>query len=228
MRKSDALMADIKDANRQLPAGQPNVLVLVPDFEPLVYSERDPIIEAMLGEHSWLIVVPPDGKERRFPVRAYFKFSGMMTRPGAGGRADDGTPRRGFTRISAVVVLEEVIRQSSERRVHPDASVEDSLKALRDELAARAAPDHRIWAEPRVLVVHGPAAAVPMGGELFGDVPQLIHVGDEMTWTDYVPPEPEAWMAEFERALESRRRQHCDHCDLSYIGPCPTHGSAED
>jgi hypothetical protein len=154
---SDLLERTLDRANKQFSDDGGNVLVFVPALRIPVFRLRDQLVRAFYGEEKIVIPIDPRVGGARGPASSVFfpegKFLGTRDKKGRLIKPD-GTP--GFTRVSAVIVIEEKL-------------VEDS---------------DGYWVDHRVVVAHNPFAQCPVSPILWAAYPQLVRQGEDLIWTD--------------------------------------------
>lgn len=187
---ADLLVDALKTANAQFEEGRANVLVVVPELRVELRADRYQLLRAFIGEHATTVDPPRRGDVGPAVVEEVFLPRGRFVRPRGPIRADGP----GFTRVSAVLGVEEVLVNKAElrRRSALDQVVEAESRgddravsaAIGEALSARWAPDTQMWLELSVLVVHNPFAKSPISEAIFERCPQLVVRGEEMRWTD--------------------------------------------
>jgi hypothetical protein len=178
----------LKAANNQFRDDQPNILIIAPSFHRPVFSQRNVLVKAAFGQSKMTWQVNLTTGQASEPASKFFpdgRFLNTTTSKGATLKPD-GLP--GYRRVSALVCLEEEIRElyphpSPLILVHPGvrselwpAWVEAREQYFRD--------DNRAWVEHNVLVLHNPHAYHSISQEAFKRYPQLVPTGDVMSWTD--------------------------------------------
>ena len=115
------------------------------------------------------------------------------------GRAADGTldPRPAYTRVSAIVTIEERFFDPVERRgsftseqIHDAGQRGDRRlldEALHEAIFAPRRAREPMWVEHDVFVVHNPLAAQAINEAVFDGFPQLVRRGSTMEWSDGHP-----------------------------------------
>ena len=129
------------------------MLVLAPHFRFEIYPERFQLVRALIGQHVYVIPTTPGA----FKPHSAFKPDGRLVKL----HGSPAGPQPRFTRVSAVVTLEEVLRLPSDRLHDLDAGF-----------------------ERRPLVVHNPFAATPLSESVFANCPQMVRRDNAMEWTD--------------------------------------------
>jgi hypothetical protein len=150
---TDLLAATIDEANRQFAKERRNLLVLVPSLTIPVASIRYQAIKAFFGEYKIVVPIDREGGQPPAPIRTEFFPEGKLL------KLWPENPR--FTRISAVLVLEEraTIRETDAR--------ETQALILHDALA-----------------LHNPHCPDSLAPELFGTCPQFVKMDGGMGWSD--------------------------------------------
>lgn len=152
---SGALAGCLEQAAKQLPKGQPNILVLFPRFMLRVATNRRMILNAFYGQDTINIAINTLTGEPSGDPYVAFRPDGHLLRS----RRSEGKPRH--TRISAIVTVEEDIREIA----MPSGRLEPIM--CHD-----------------VLVAHNPHAENPVSRSIWGDRPQLVHERESIFWTD--------------------------------------------
>jgi hypothetical protein len=176
------LLADqIRNANKQLPDEEPNLVVIVPTIEIPVAHDRYQFVDAFIGQTVIRLGVSAgvDAADEDPPTPA-IKFNGHFVRPKSA-NVDDGPAYR---RISAVLVLEEKFVRTNGLATEPPAENTTSpglavSRQLNDRVSAE---DCRVV--PLPIAIHNPYAHRPIAPALLGDCPQLIAVDGCLVWTD--------------------------------------------
>jgi len=149
------LRACVEAAGPQFKKGRCNVLFLAPVLRTPIYMNRDQLVKAVVGEQALAVYVSFDPHRPAPPPEPTFLQTGKLARLHP---QKDGSIRTDYTRISAVVSVEEILFEAAtgERTV-----------------------DHK------TTVVHNPFAEVALPPEAFGAYPQLVKRADgNMEWTD--------------------------------------------
>jgi len=185
---ADKISQALDAANKQFRDDQPNILVVVPSLRRRMFSQRHDLVKAAFGQSKITWPVNTETGESSEAEVKFFpdgRFLNTATRKGTLLKAD-GFPA--YRRISAVVCLEEVIR---ELYPFPDPFVLLDVHARSELWPAWAESrelyfrdDNRAWVEHNVLVLYNPYAYHSISHEAFGQYPQLVPVGDVMRWTD--------------------------------------------
>jgi hypothetical protein len=119
--------------------------------------DRDPLLKATVGEWAISVPISLDPQVEPPPSQMIFKQNGKLARLF---RSKDGPTTTNFTRVPAVMAIEEVMFPAN---------------------------DGSVVLEHRVHVVHNPFAAAPIEPSVFGTVPQLVSREGFMRWTDEKP-----------------------------------------
>lgn len=173
------LEAALKDAASQFGKGTKNVLVIAPSLRTSVWSDRDQLVKALIGEPVVIVHVPLDSASRGYS-KPGFAPRGRLVRPGKMG--PDGTRLPAHTRVSTVMVVEVVEAERAELEPLPAESVE---RQLAEWVRRRFSEENAFWPAHRVLVVHNPNADMPISSETFARFPQLVKISEtDMAWTD--------------------------------------------
>jgi len=143
----------VEAAGKQFKPNRANVVLLAPVLRTPLGMDRSQLVKAVIGEHALQVHVTYDGSKPP-PTELTFLQEGKLARLH---RAQDGSARTDFTRISAVMSVEESVREDDEGYFHV----------------------HHF-----TMVVHNPFAAVPLSPGVLGSIPQLVHGVGEMHWTD--------------------------------------------
>ena len=158
---ADLLARCLDRANRQFPGNGANVLAVVPELRTPVSLFRVQLVTALYGQE--VITFPVDTRtgSRAGPVTTQFRPDGRLLRrrqPSGAFVKADGTP--GFTRVSAVIVIEEVPRDLGWSR------------------------NNEAWIDHNVLVAHNPHARHPLSPDLFREYVQFTDMGSGYGWSD--------------------------------------------
>lgn len=148
-----ALRATVDEASRQFQEGVKNLLIIVPSLRTPV--GRDHLVRAFLGDFGFTFRVDRARGAAIEPPRPAFFPRGRLLRRWA----PEMEPR--FTRIGAIMCIEEIIR---------------------DYRTPGGGSDRRM--DHHVMVLHNPFAQEPLPLGIFDGHPQMIRVGDEMIWSD--------------------------------------------
>jgi len=188
----DVIAQCLDAANRQFAEDVANILVLVPQLRTPISVDRAQLVSALYGEEKITRLIDmttggpvgdvatkffPEGKflRRRQPSGALVKRNGMP----------------GFTRISAVIVIEEEMR---DQYPHPittlgrkigegacDGSIQDAWGC---QLDLHYGSDNYCWIDHAILVAHNPYARRPLNPQSFREYVQFMEVGDGYGWSD--------------------------------------------
>lgn len=155
------LAAAMTAANKQFDKGVPNLLVLAPQLRRPVYSLREQLTTAVYGEMK--LTMPYDMSRgcAAGPIEMEFSREGKLLqrrKPNGKTVKPDGMP--GFTRISAVLVIEETGPHFGGGRTEA-------------------------WFGHSALVAHNPYAEHDLAPRLFGEFVQDL--GDGYGWSDGEP-----------------------------------------
>jgi hypothetical protein len=152
---SPALSECLREAAKQFPRGQGNLLVIFPRFMLRVATSRRLILTAFYGQD--LISIPIDRSTGgpSGPSSLVFRPDGHLLKV----RRSEGKARH--TRVSAIMTVEPVVREITT----PAGRIEPMM--FHD-----------------VLVAHNPYAEVPLTQSIWGDWPQLVHEQGMLSWTD--------------------------------------------
>ena len=184
----EALAQCLDAANKQFANDVPNILVLSPQLRTPVSILRTQLVSALYGQEK--ITCPIDTRTggRAGPVSTEFSPDGRLLRrrqlTGAPVKRD-GTP--GFTRVSAVIVIEEQLRQ---KYPHPSMAVGNSAVTAEVEIAWQKqealywARENECWVDHNVLVAHNPHAPYPLDPERFSSFVQFTDIGEGYGWSD--------------------------------------------
>ena len=159
---SDLIEKALAQSNKQFSDECPNILVIVPSLRTRMYSDRRPIITALLGKEVLAFEVDKETGSAVSEPRAEMVLDGKFTKP----IKRDHSP--GYTRISAVVVIEESVK-------------ENTIRIFGKYIIISYTMVHEI------LALHNPFAKFTVSQELFGKWPQLVREDGYMVWTDKHP-----------------------------------------
>ena len=191
----DLLAQCLDRANRQFANDTANILILVPELKTPVSTLRVQLGSALYGEEK--ITCPIDTRTGgpAGPVTTKFFPEGMLLRrrqPDGKLVKRDGTP--GFTRVSAVIVIEE---QMKEKYPHPITTLGHTMAekntAVAQELWDRQMAlyedrSNECWMDHVILVAHNPYASYPLSPVLFREYVQFEDIGDgRYGWNDGEP-----------------------------------------
>jgi len=185
---SDKIGRAMAAANRQFAEDSGNLLVVVPSLRRCLFTKRDDLIRAAFGESKITWQVNTQTGERG-PTKVKFFPDGKFLnteRPGGVPLKPDGFP--GYRRISAVVCIEETIREKYPFP-NPLALLEEKSRSQIWPLWERqrdlhASEENEVWIDHNILVLHNPYAYHAVSQQIFAEFPQLVPVGDVMEWTD--------------------------------------------
>jgi len=195
---AQALVACLKDANRQFAEGTTNVLVITPDFKVPVSSDRYQLVQAFIGEFALSFPVNVKTGAAAAEPKNVFLPRGSFVR--SRGRRPDGQrdERPAYTRVSAVVCIEERIenpaehrgRYTSEQVAEAGARGDKRIvyEALYEAMVLARRNAGQLWVEHNVFVLHNPRAQQRLDETVFAAFPQFVVRGDHMEWTDGHPP----------------------------------------
>jgi len=162
-RRTDSVkpIADkLREANSQFQRGPCNIVAVVPELPVPVYRSRNQAVAALIGRHVYVVPVALSSDVEPPPEHVEFQPTGLFLRPDE----TRGTPR--FTRVSALITIEEVPHQRTNMLY--DTTVPIEIKH-------------------RVLVVHNPHAIAPLPETVFANCPQFVVRDGMMVWTDSTP-----------------------------------------
>ena len=150
----------VKSAAEQFERGCINVVAIVPKLRTMIADDRLQLVNALIGEHAITVHVSLDPKAPRRPSEPTFLPIGQLAKLW---RGEGGTFTPQFTRVSAVVSIEE----EPNTREFENGTIESFI-------------------EHTVRVVHNPFADKRLPRSMFHEFPQLVvsDSGDEMAWTD--------------------------------------------
>jgi len=152
---ADLLMDCLERANEQFRDDCRNVLFLVPQLRISVFHLRSQLIRAFFGQEKMTFLMNTQTGSAEGPMELEFFPEGkFLNRYRPDGRLLKSDGRPGYTRISAVVCVEE-----------------------------RYADDENLIFH-RMLVLHNPVARYSVPTNLWGDCPQFVLKDDKMLWTD--------------------------------------------
>ncbi len=146
---ADILERCLRHANRQFQRNTANILFLAPQLRTPVYQFRDQLIHAFYGRKRLTVPIDMSRGGAAGPMRSEFSPEGHFLKVWG----SEERPR--FSRVGAVVCVEEEIRESSDPPF-----------------------------VPRVLVLHNPYARNPLPENPWSSFTQLVRRGDGMVWTD--------------------------------------------
>ena len=156
---SDSIEEALAQSNKQFSDECPNILVIVPSLRTSMYSNRRPMITALLGEEVLEFDVDKKTGSAVSEPRAEMVPDGKFTKP----IKRDHSP--GYTRTSAVVVIEESMQEKTIRIFGRYFIISYILVH-------------------HVLAFHNPFAKYTISQKLFGKWPQLVREDSYMVWTD--------------------------------------------
>ena len=152
------LRSCVEAAGPQFKRGRCNVLFIAPVLRTPIHMNRDQLVKAVIGQSALTVYVSLRPGRAAPPPEPTFLQTGKLARLHP---QKDGTIHTDYTRIGAVVSVEQVLQEVSGSR---------SVK-------------HQI------TVVHNPFAETPLPTELFDPFPQLVMRTDgNMEWTDRLDP----------------------------------------
>ncbi len=155
---SDLLESCMEQATRQFQKGCRNVLLLVPQLRTPAFNLRVQLTAAFVGQQKITIPIDTRTGGPAGPTQVQFFPDGKFLNP----RLPDGKfmkldRRPGFTRISAVVCVEEDYNEGIGFIFH------------------------------RMLVLHNPYAEKPISPQMWGNCPQFLLEDGKLGWTDGHP-----------------------------------------
>jgi hypothetical protein len=148
-----ALRETVDESSRQFQEAVKNLLIIVPSLRTPV--GRDHLVRAFLGDFGLTFRIDRARGAAIEPPRPAFFPRGRLLRRWAPERE----PR--FTRIAAIMCIEEIIRDYRT----PGGGLDRRM-------------DHH------VMVLHNPFAQETLPADIFEGYPQMIRVRDEMVWSD--------------------------------------------
>lgn len=148
-----AIRKAIESSGAQFATGVCNVLVVAPVFRTKVYSSREQLIQAVAVTEGFSIPVEPMLRDEMSAVEPTFFQTGKLAAPR---RGPAGQWKTDFTRIGAVVTIEEYLREGSQR---PEVG-------------------------HLVLVAHNPFASVRLSEATLSSYPQWVCRDGIAYWTD--------------------------------------------
>ncbi len=159
----DLIKKALDAANKQFADKVPNILVLAPEFRTPVHELRQQLVSPLYGEEKITCTIDTRTGTPAGPVTTEFSPEGKLLRTRQpNGAKIKPTGKPGFTRVSAIVVIEEVIRE-------------------------KCFPPIRGWVDHKVLVAHNLHAARPLSPEIFREYVQFTDVGKGYGWSDGAP-----------------------------------------
>jgi len=189
---SDLLEQCLVSANKQFCDDVPNILVIVPQLRTSVHDLRVQLVTALYGQE--MITCPIDTRTGgpAGPVTTEFFPDGRLLRqwqPSGSLIKPNGTP--GFTRVSAVVVIEEFPRERHPNPIETlwkeiSAGIKSAalVEAWKRQLALHFGPDNYCWIDHKVLVAHNPNARHPLLPAVFREHVQFVDTGKWYGWSD--------------------------------------------
>jgi hypothetical protein len=188
----------LKDANEQFAEGTTNVLVVTSEFKVSVSSDRYQLVQAFIGEFALSFPVNVKTGASAGEAKNVFLPRGSFVR--SRGRKPDGQrdERPAYTRVSAVVCIEERIENPAEHRgrytsgqvAEAGARGDERIvyEALYDAVVLARRNADQLWIEHNVFVVHNPRAQRRLDESVFAAFPQFVVRDEHMEWTDGHPP----------------------------------------
>lgn len=150
---SDLIERVLEDANDQFSEAVPNLAVLVPGLRSPIYHDRGQLTRALCVASVLRIDVPASEFDS---VQLEYRSTGrLMRRPRQQPGASPNRTKSKLTRTSAVLSVEEVVRQ-----------------------------DPSYWIDHEIFVVHNPNAQVRIDLAMFDGVPQFFERKGTLQWTD--------------------------------------------
>ncbi len=159
---ADLLACCLQEANKQFNKDIPNILIIVPELRFPVFSLRLQLITALYGQEVITCKVDKKTGAMAGPTEIKFNPDGKFLKKHLdSGKLIKRNGRPPFTRISAVVVIEERIRE------------------------------HKPiwWIDHDVLIAHNPNANYPINPKTFNGYIQFKDLGGGYGWSDGKPLE---------------------------------------
>ena len=188
--ESGKIKEAIKAANSQFSDDRPNLLVIAPKLRLRIFNHREQLLHAAFGCSQVVLTFDPETGDAGEPEERFAPTGNFLNRWLDDGRLlkpDTGLP--GFTRVSAIVMIEEQVR---EKYPHPSPSA--MLADLEDfhqlwpywfEAQERHySDDNFVWLGHDVLVVHNPYASHGVAEDAFGNFVQFSPMTDHTQWSD--------------------------------------------
>lgn len=155
---SDILGEKVAKANKQFPEGSRNILFLGPELTVRLSDFRYFLVKAFIATEKIVIPINTKTGGPAGEISTRYALEGKFTRP----IQPDKIP--GFTRVSAVVSVEERLRN-----------------------ACTTSGEDKVWIDHDVLIVHNPNAKCPAPKDIWQSYPQFIEKNGSMSWSDGHP-----------------------------------------
>ena len=186
---ADVLQQCMDTANKQFSDCRPNILVIVPNLRTPLYDARHQLIRAFYGEEKITKLIDTRTGGPVGPTKMEFfpegKFLGIK-RPGGRLIKPNGMP--GFTRVNAVISIEE---RFVERYPPPDPLLlldEERLGEIwpywQKARSLHFSSANSVWVDHNVLVLHNPMAKHAIDSRAWRGCVQFIDTNGVMAWTD--------------------------------------------
>ena len=183
---SDAIANCVKAANKQFSTDRTNILVIAPELRLDLYGCRFQLVKACFGQEKITALIDKRTGGPAGPVGTKFFPDGKFLnpyRPNGKHMKPDGQPA--FTRVSAVITIEEVFQHRypyADPFVLPkDNSAWLSWKRQND---LHYSAKNYSWIEHQVLVAYNPFARHPLSTEVFEQHVRFMDLGKGFGWTD--------------------------------------------
>jgi len=158
----------LDSANKQFSSEVANVLVIVPQVRTRVFSDRDQLVTALYGQERITFFVNTETGAASEETIEFSPEGRLLRRRLPSGRPVKPSGEPGYTRVSAVIVVEESPSEVWLRKAH----------------SARMTG---VWMHHDMLVAHNPHAQYPIGPDFFRGYVQFMDLGEGYGWNDGEP-----------------------------------------
>lgn len=155
-------------ANKQFSSDVANILIIVPQLRAPVFNDRVQLVTALYGEEKITFTVDTETGTTSEETTKFFAEGRLLRRRLPNGKWVKPSRDPAFTRVSAVIVVEEHMRE----------------KWTGSRYSARMT---EAWIDHDILVAHNPHARYRISPAFFRDCVQFMDLGKGYGWSDGEP-----------------------------------------
>lgn len=152
-------------ANTQFSNDVANILIIVPHLRTSVFNDRVQLVSALYGQEKIILTMDTETGTTIDETTKFFPDGRLLRRRLPNGRWLKPSRDPGFTRVSAVIVVEERMEDKQTGSLH-------------------SARKTKAWIDHDILVAHNPHALYPMSPDFFRCYVQFMDLGGGYGWSD--------------------------------------------